>query len=176
MKRPTRAIAILAAVALAGGCGGRGGGPSFPGKGAYVQAILPSLDGGSLDLARLRGQAVVLHFFTTWSLAAQVDVGELRKTRQRLPPGAVTIVGVGLDPDGPRLLRPWRKAVHADWAIGLPTDDLTGAQSGLGRIQVVPTTVVLDGAGRVAWRHQGGLPPGELERVVRNLERDRQAP
>ena len=89
----------------------------------------------------------MLHFFTTWSLAAQVDVAELRRARDAMPPGSTMIVGIGLDPDGPRLVRPWRKAVGADWPITLPSDELAAGQSGLGRIRVVPTTVVLDGGG-----------------------------
>jgi hypothetical protein len=161
---------FLAALALVG-CGGAGAV-----RGAHVHAVLPSLDGGTIDLGTFRGQVVVLHFFTTWSLAAQVDLGELRKARDEMPPGALTIVGVGLDANGSRLLHPWRRAVHADWAITLPSDELTAGQSGLGKIRVVPTTVVLDGGGRIAWRYEGGLRPGDLARVVRNVERGRAAP
>jgi hypothetical protein len=161
---------VLAAVALAA-CGGGGGSAEFPGRGSQVHAVLSSIEGGDVNLARLRGQVVVLHFFTTWSLAAQVDVGELRRAADGMPPGAMTIVGVGMDPDGPKLLRPWKKAVGAAWEITVPSDELAAGQSGLGRIQVVPTTVVLDGGGRIAWRHEGGLPPGELPRVVKNVER-----
>jgi hypothetical protein len=161
-----RALFTLALMACSGGSRS-----TVSSRGAHAHAVLPSLDGGDLDLASYRGQVVVLHFFTTWSLAAQVDLGELRRVREALAPGSVVIVGVGLDPDGSRLLRPWRDAAQADWPIVLPSEEVMAGESGFGRIQVVPTTIVLDGGGQVVWRHEGGLPRDELLGVVRRAER-----
>lgn len=39
--------------------------------------MLQALDGGDLALGKLRGKVVVLHLFTTWSVASQVDVEKL---------------------------------------------------------------------------------------------------
>jgi len=138
-----------------------------------VSLALPSLDGGELELASFRGRVLVVHFFTTWSLAAQVDLSELKSVRKNQAPGTLEVVGVGLDPDGPKLLRPWRKAMEVDFPVVLASEELTKGETVFRRIQVVPTTIVVDGAGRIAWRHEGGLEAGQLARVVHNVERGR---
>lgn len=62
----------------------------------------PTLDGGSLELARLRGKYVVLDFWATWCGMCRMDLDELERAWERLAPtGRVEFVGVSLDEDAP---------------------------------------------------------------------------
>ena len=162
-RMPARAALLL--LALLGGCPPAGTGP---GAGRPVELVLPALDGGDVVFASYRGHPVVVQFFTTWSLASQADQDQLRAARAACPDAV--LVGVGIDPDGYALIAPWRDAAGVDWMIGLPTPQLAEGATPFGRITVVPTTVVLDRHGQVAYRHEGPLPRGELVRVVRSLE------
>src|SRR5512133_1021926 len=112
---PALALAVLAA------CPHRGPAPRA-GAGPAVHLVLPALDGGEVDLAAYRGHVVAVQFFTTWSLAAQEDLGELRALRAAHPD--LILVGVGMDPDGYRLIAPWRDVVGVDWMIALPSPEL----------------------------------------------------
>ncbi len=165
-----RGLAIALVVAA---CGPKAApnGPHAAEKGAWVSMSLPALEGGEIDLTSYRGKIVVMHFFTTWSIASQVDVAELEKTRDALPKDAIVLIGVGMDPDGYKLIEPWREAAGVDYLVVLATPELLGGESAFGDLmQVVPDTFVIDAAGRIAWERRGPLVKGELSKVVRNLE------
>jgi hypothetical protein len=158
---PALALALLAA------CPHRGPAPRT-GAGPEVALVLPALDGGEVDLHAYRGHVVAVQFFTTWSLDAQEDVAELRALRAAHPD--LIVVGIGMDPDGYALIAPWRDAVGIDWMIGLPTPELAAGATPFGQVPVVPTVFLLDRQGRIAYRHDGPLPRGEIGRVAAGLE------
>jgi hypothetical protein len=153
-------------VALCCACSGGGGKqPAFPRE--PVQLVLPSIDGGEVDFRSLRGTPVAVHFFTTWSIAAMSDVEELRRARDETG-GRLTIVGVGMDPNGAKLLAPWRNEVGADWWIAAATPEQI-AGTLFGAISFTPTTFLLDARGRIVWRNEGQLPPGRLAAEAQSL-------
>ena len=145
-------------------------------QGPPVEVILPALDGGEIDVSGYRDRVLVLHFFTTWSLSAQADLVELGRAERSARPGSLAIVGVALDLDGARLITPWRDAAGVSHSIALATDEVRAGDTAFGRVDVVPTTIVLDRDGQIVWRHEGGLPPGELARLVGILEAPAQGP
>lgn len=147
-----------------------------PPPGPPLDLVLPSLDGGSIVVGALRGRVVVLHFFATWSLASQLDVEEIREVLENAPPRSVAVVGVGLDADGAALVQAWREALDVGWPLAVDAEVVAQGAGPLRPVLVAPTTVVLDASGRVAWRHEGGLPPGRLAQVVGGLVGDRAVP
>ncbi len=158
------ALAMVALTAITLGVGGCGGGPlvlrplSPP-----IALTLPALDGGDVDVASLRGHVVVLHVFTTWSVAAQLDVEQLVAV-DAAPD--VEVVGIALDADGRPLVAPWRAAAEVHYLIALADDGARGGQSALGPLPEVPTTIVVDSEGRIRVKLERQLRPGELERLV----------
>ena len=75
------------------------------------------------------------------------------------------------DPKQNELVRLWQQTARADYVIAAPTTELLAGQTMLGKVDVAPTTMVLDGAGRIVWRHEGGLAHGELLRVLKTVSR-----
>jgi hypothetical protein len=104
--------------------------------------------------------------FASWSLAAQADVAALNRAHDR---AAAAVVGVGVDLDGALVLRPWRRGSGARYAVAVADDAVRAGATALGAIDRVPTTIVLDRAGRVARRHVGPLPEGALDRWIAEL-------
>jgi peroxiredoxin len=167
MSRAAPPLVAAAALALAAAaCGSGQARPAFPRD--QVNLVLAEVDGGQVIFPNLRGRLVVVHFFATWSLAAMADVEELRALEKAFP--YVEVVGIGLDPDGAKLLSPWRSAVDADWWVVLPDAEVTGGTTPFGKVAAVPTTFVLDRTGRIVWAKANQLAPGEIMRVVRSLE------
>jgi len=158
----TIATALLVAVC----CGGGSAQPAQPR--IPVRLVLPALDGGEIDLARYRGRVVVLHAFTTWSMASQADVEQLLAAHQTHPE-RVTIIGLALDPDGYRLVAPWRQAMHVPYLVAVATDRVRRGDSPLGRIAEVPTTLILSRDGAVAKRVNGPLGPRQLRELLADL-------
>lgn len=154
------ALALVAALAGVG-CGGRAPAPVAPGP--VLDAAWPALDGGEVRLAELRGQIVVLHLFTTWSAAADLENDALAAADARPD---VTVVGLALDPDGYTVVAPWRRGADVHFLIAL-ADDATRAGVGpLGRIAQIPTTIVLDRSGRITARAERQLAPAELDAAI----------
>ncbi len=143
------------------------GGSTPPPRRVAPALVLPAVDGGEVSLTSYRGRVVVLHFFTTWAMAAEADIDQLIEARERNGQQLV-VIGVALDPDGHRLVAPWRQARRVRYLVALGTDDLRGGKTSLGGIGV-PTTVVIDRAGRIAARVDGPLPPGKLAELLAGL-------
>jgi peroxiredoxin len=153
---------------LAAACGGAARRPAAPDPaiGNQVRLTLPSADGAEVDLSSFRGRPAVIHFVTTGSLDGQSDVEELRRTRDARR--GLVMAEVVLD-DNRALALPWADASAIDWSVLLPTPEVRAGATAFGPIRVVPTTFVVGGDGRVAWRWEGALPRGRLATVLESL-------
>jgi len=161
--RRAAGLALALALVLAAGCGAAG-------NGAPVSLVLNAVDGGDLALTTHRGKVVVLHLFTTWSLDANRDLPQLEEAARR---DDTVVIGVILDLEGFRVALPWRKVAQVHYALALAGDELREGRTSLGKIDVVPTTVVLDRAGRPVARVTRPLADGELARLVRQAASSR---
>lgn len=153
------AIAVVA-VAMAACHGGPG--PAHP-IGPPLDATWSALDGGTVRLADLRGQIVIVNAFATWSPATALELEPL--TAADAAPD-VAVIGLAFDPEGYPLVAPWRTASAVPYLVAL-TDDATRAGAGaLGRIAALPTTIILDGAGREVARLPHQINAAELDAAI----------
>ncbi len=155
------AIAIALATAACGGTV-RGPEPLHP-LGPAIALALPALDGGDVEVARYRGKVVVLHVFTTGSLAAASDVDQLEAADTAKQ---AIVIDVALDLDGRALVAPWRAGSGVTYLVALADDAVRAGTSALGPIRAVPVTIVLDPAGRPVARLDRALAPGELTTLI----------
>ncbi len=151
-----RALAVLPLLAACGGAAT--GGAAFPRDPVYL--TLAGLD-GDVSIPAFHGRVVVAHFATTWSLAAQADQMELERAAAR----GAAVIEIMLDPDA-RLVRSWAAAARLSWPVTLATPDVVDGKTAFGKVAVVPTTFVLDRAGRLAWAQEGPLGPRQLDAVI----------
>ena len=125
--------------------------------------VLPTLDGGRLDLATLRGRPVVLNFFATWCPPCRAEMSELRSFQQAHP--EVTVVGVALDSgDAAQVL-----AFAARYGVNFPValaDEATGARFGVSQL---PTTYVVQPDGRLGRSFVGAISERTLARATAGL-------
>lgn len=153
-----RALALLLIVAACGG-----GAANAPGSQIPVTLVLPAVDGGEVELGAYRGQVVVLHVFTTWSLAATGDVAQLSEADDR---DDTVVVGIATDPEGSTTVVPWRKALGVRYLVALADDAFREGRTAVGKIAEVPATIVLDPSGVIARRIDRQLAQGELAAVI----------
>lgn len=162
MSRSPSGVAIAIGLAALVACGGaRVQGPP-------ITLGLTALDGGTLDVAGLRGRVVVLHLFDTGGVGAIADAAILADLERRDGRG-VTVVGVALDPSGYPVVAPWRRALHLTYLVTLADPSVVRGESALGVLRTLPTTLVLDRRGRVVHRIEGQLARGQLEPLIAPL-------
>jgi cytochrome c biogenesis protein CcmG/thiol:disulfide interchange protein DsbE len=130
------------------------------------EAPLARKVGDTLALGALRGKVVVLNFWASWCLECRVEHKDLSAVALRNATKPVQFVGVlyndvasaGLDWIGkmggqayPATLDPWARTAIDYGLYG------------------VPETFVIDGTGRIAYKHTGPIPPDLLQSKIDSL-------
>jgi peroxiredoxin len=101
---------------------------------------LPALDGGAQDLARHRGQVVLVHFFATWCEPCRPEMARLRELQHRLDGQPVAIVAVSVaEADG--AVRRFFASDPMPFSILLDRDRTVAKAWS---ISTLPSTIVLD--------------------------------
>lgn len=171
------AVVLLAAYLVKSGII-RGGGtaPSPSAPSTRVQApdlgVKDASDPSTtLSLRSLRGKVVVLHFWATWCPPCRAEFPEFAKfAAAAVPGGDWVVVPVSIDetaePVGPYVQK-LAERFPVYWDAG---GELANALA----VSVVPTTIILDRAGRVAWKAAGvaNWSPAGVPAVVKSLSHE----
>ncbi|MBN2360633.1 MAG: TlpA family protein disulfide reductase [Deltaproteobacteria bacterium] len=139
---------------------------------SVAEIAVEDLDGRRSTLASLRGHAALLYLFTTSCDVCLADMTKLRALDDRYRGSGVRIVGVALDPDGARIVRPFAENLALPFPIVVAGAELRRGASSLGPIAAVPRVIVVDATGRVQEDLSGVVT---FDRLAAALERARAA-
>jgi thiol-disulfide isomerase/thioredoxin len=169
------AVSLTAAMTLAacgGSTGGQGATTGTAGSGAAVVAFSASdrkalpdlsgktLDGSSLDVASLKGKVVVLNIWGAWCGPCQDEAPALEQVYETEKNAGKDIAFVGIDT---RDQAAQAAAFVKDKQISYPNlfdgDSESILQHLIGAVPLntTPTTVIVDRAGKIAWRALGAV-------------------
>ena len=124
----------------------------------------PTLGGGTVDLARMRGRPVVINFFASWCAPCKAEGAAFADAASAYH-GRVQFVGVAIDDSRSGALS-YTHRYGWDWPIVFdPHDHLVEPFGLIGK----PTTFVLDANGRVAWKLQRELSRDELSTALNDV-------
>jgi cytochrome c biogenesis protein CcmG/thiol:disulfide interchange protein DsbE len=107
--------------------------------------------GQEVALSHLKGKVVLLNFWATWCEGCQVEIPWFVEFEKQYADRGLTVVGVSMDSDGWKSVRPWLKEKKVNYTIVIGNDDL-GKQYGL---DGMPLTVLIDRDGKIADVHSG---------------------
>lgn len=147
-----------------------GGGP----RGADFR--LDSLSGERFYLHDQRGKCVVLVFWSTMCDPCKAELAYLSGLQRELADDRLVVAGICTDAEGPDRVRRAVEPLDVDFPILL---DTTGEVAPDWQATVVPTTVIIDADGKVAWRRTGydatvgRAIRSQIERILARLESDR---
>lgn len=130
---------------------------------------LRTLDGKYVNLAALRGQAVLITIIQTWSDPALVEVPLLNQVANRYG-DRLTVLCIALD-ELTEMVRIFVETFKPAYEV-VRADDVrafTGPDGPFGPITRIPTSVLLDADGRVAARMDGTWRPQVLRDAIREL-------
>ncbi|MDE2145535.1 MAG: TlpA family protein disulfide reductase [Burkholderiales bacterium] len=136
--------------------------------GALWAARFARPEGGTLDLAALRGRPLVLNFWATWCPPCVKEMPEIDRFAGPFQAAGGSVVGLAVD--NPAAVRSFLARTPVHYAIGLAGFEGTDLSRKLGNVDgALPFTVVVDRAGRVAHRRLGASSYDELVAWTKGL-------
>jgi cytochrome c biogenesis protein CcmG/thiol:disulfide interchange protein DsbE len=127
---------------------------------------LRSSDGQTIDLSELRGRIVLVNLWASWCPPCRQETPGLVRVYEEYRDQGFEILGINaesLDPEAlQRVVGEW----GVSYPVGVPIAPLEGTFGGQG---VLPTSWLIDAAGRVRAVHSGYLLESSLRSAVRRL-------
>ena len=133
----------------------------------YTLSPFPAtdLDGRDVSLSTWQGRVAVVNFWATWCVPCRKEIPALVTLQEKFKAEAL-VVGV-LDDTAPiPFVRAFAESLRINYPIVRTTPEI---EQSFSPVLVLPTTYVVDPAGRVVSVHVGEIDPGLVEREVQAL-------
>lgn len=130
-------------------------------RGKPLDLKFTALDGTEIDLAKLRGQVVLIDFWATWCPPCVEEVPELVATYEKFKDRGFAIVGISLDEDKAALEK-FIAENKMSWPQFFDGKGWENEMAKRFKIQTVPTMWLLDREGKLI----DASPRGRLEEAV----------
>lgn len=167
-RRLILAGAGLGAAALGASFAWRKLNPTQPS--AIAQAFwahrFPGLDGGELDVARWRGQPLLVNFWATWCPPCVKELPEINQFYQEAKGKGWQVLGLAVDQLDP--VKAFLQKTPLDFAVALAGPEGLGLVRELGNpAGGLPFSVVFDETGEISWRRLGVSRLEDLRALAR---------
>ncbi|MBS0364313.1 MAG: TlpA family protein disulfide reductase [Proteobacteria bacterium] len=131
---------------------------------------LPARGGSQINLAQYRGQVVMINFWASWCGPCRQEMPLLESIYRQYSKLGFTLLGVNVEPDS-AAAEQWLKQTPVSFPILFDRDSKV---SRLYDVSGMPSTVIIDRAGRLRVVHHGYKPGDENEYLdgVRRLVRE----
>jgi thiol-disulfide isomerase/thioredoxin len=131
-------------------------------------ASFTDLDGKVRTLSPTRGKVLIVNFWATWCLPCREEIPELKKVHKKYSINGIEVTGIALD--NVSKVRDFAADMSIDYGLLIANAEALVIGKDLGnQAGVLPFTVVLDRAGRVAYTHAGALTEATLDAVLAPL-------
>jgi cytochrome c-type biogenesis protein len=125
---------------------------------------LKTTDGKPLKLSELRGQVVLLNFWATWCVPCRSEIPSLNEMERDLSARGFKVLGVTTS-DSAELVGEYQKDVKQDYTVAIGDDGVANKYS----VGVLPTTFIIDRAGRIRHKIIGEKTRAYFEALVQPL-------
>jgi thiol-disulfide isomerase/thioredoxin len=125
---------------------------------------LTALDGQPLTIAAFEGKVVFLNFWATWCGPCRAEIPDLIALEDRYK-GRLQIIGLNVDDDQADIQK-YVEETGINYPVAMTSNDV---RVQFGGIPALPTSFVLDTAGRVVQKHVGLWDPAIYETEIRAL-------
>jgi peroxiredoxin len=129
---------------------------------------LQRIDGGTLDLASLKGKAVLIDFWDTWCPPCRRAMPHLQEISEAYA-GDLVVIGVAMGRDGEEKVRSYVKNNGLTFEFVLADAPNYTVLRDYGGVQSIPTTFLVDRQGVIRNVWTGALPKAEYEKAVRSV-------
>lgn len=132
-----------------------------PAQSPYIGSLRRLSYVGRHPTPELKEKVVLVSFFATWCFPCLVELPALQALHEQYAEKGFTVVSVGMDLEGARVLRPFAESYAIPYPVLIATDAMRNGDSPYGLIRALPSSVLLgrDGEVRAAW---SGIASPEL--------------
>jgi thiol-disulfide isomerase/thioredoxin len=125
-----------------------------------------TISGQELSLARYHGDTIVLNFWGSWCAPCRAEAPALAQLARNLAPKHVKFVGVDIR-DQPDSARAFMQTFNVGYpSLNDPGDEIALEFHSTVPPAAIPTTLVIDGSGRIAARIFGASSYAELQALI----------
>ena len=125
--------------------------------------------GKQANLRDYRGKVVVLDFWATWCHGCKEEIPWFSEFEHKYGKQGFAVIGVSLDDDGWKVVKPFIKTAAVPYRIVLGNDSISKAYE----IGQMPDTFVIDRNGRIAATYVGMVDRDNLDKNIRELLSER---
>lgn len=111
-----------------------------------------SLDGSKFDMAAEHGNVVMLNLWATWCGPCRYEIPELQKLHDQYAPKGFKVVGVSVDEGDAKIVREFVAEQKMTYPV---VHDPDGKLAVMFDASILPTTILVDRAGTIVWKHIG---------------------
>ncbi len=113
---------------------------------------LKDATGKTVKLSDYRGDVVLLNFWATWCGPCQIEIPWFIDFQKNYKDRKFAVLGVSMDDDGWKSVKPYIEQKKINYPIVVGTEETSQLYGG---IDSLPTTFIIDRAGRIAAVHTG---------------------
>ena len=127
---------------------------------------LRSVGGEKIELSHYSGDVVLLNFWATWCGPCREEMPMLVNLQNDLDSRGFQVIGVSVDEEGEAVVESFLEDFPLNYPVVIDEGELAAEY---GAQYAVPTTVLIDRAGRVRHRVLGLVEEAELAGIVNEL-------
>jgi peroxiredoxin len=127
---------------------------------------LRGLDGKTVHSSDFKGKVVILDFWATWCPPCRMEIPGFVELQKQYEKQGLAVVGVSEDAISPVEVKKFTQELGVNYPIVLAD---AGTSQAYGGIEALPTTFVIDRAGRIVKEHLGFTEKEELEKEIKPL-------
>ena len=127
--------------------------------------LLSDLNGQVVSTAAWRGKVVLLNFWATWCPPCREEIPMMNVLARRFKE-KLQIIGVSMDDSSAEELRQFVQEAKIDYPVVMGSRTLSDEYGG---VPALPTTFVINTAGRIVQKHAGLYPISTYDSEIRAL-------
>jgi thiol-disulfide isomerase/thioredoxin len=126
---------------------------------------LKDLDGQVVKSSEFLGKVVILNFWATWCAPCKAEIPGFIALQKQYGDRGLVVIGVSLDDQGPVVVKHFMADFEMNYRVVLGDVALMQAFGGT----AIPTTVIINRAGKIVARHVGFTPRETFEDEIKPL-------